>query len=307
MMTLRRRQAFTLIELLVVIAIIAVLIALLVPAVQKVRDAAARTQCSNNLKQIGLACHAYHDNFARLPQGWVVTPNDIPKPGWPWSVLILPYLEQDNLYKKLNPNLINPNGPPGANTLTELVISVYRCPADMGPDLNPWYDSYATSNYVCNRAVFGPSIDDKNATNMRFTDITDGTSSTILIGERDSWRTFAGVWVAACPAGTNDSTGSFEGRPGRGLNSPYAVGGPFPPATNDNVFNFAQRLNWSSMHKDLVGFVFADGSVRFIADNVDADPSDSWDNNQWANHSNFTLQNMFWPTDGHVVKGMWLE
>src|SRR5271168_1552167 len=101
----RRRSGFTLIELLVVIAIIAILIALLVPAVQKVREAAARTQCTNNLKQIGLACLSYHDANKRLPQGYIVNPADQPSPGWSWSVLILPYIDQEPLYIDLNPNL----------------------------------------------------------------------------------------------------------------------------------------------------------------------------------------------------------
>jgi prepilin-type N-terminal cleavage/methylation domain-containing protein len=303
----RSRQGFTLIELLVVIAIIAILIALLVPAVQKVRAAAARTPCSNNLKQIGLACHGYHDAFKRLPQGYVCNAKNQPQPGWVWSVLILPYLEQDALYKNLNPDLQTPNGPPypvaPANAaLTQNPLPTYLCPSDVNNNtINVWYDNYAKSNYACNRAIFGPNFNTNGPLNLKLTDITDGTSNTIMVGERDSYQTFAAIWIAGRSPGKDNSTASFEGRPGKGLNKPYKAAGPFPPNSGDNVFNFAARLEWSSQHTGEVGFVFADGSVHFLQEGIDADPTDNWDDSNWATKRNFTLQNLYWPQDGFSV------
>src|SRR6476646_8844897 len=99
----KKRPGFTLIELLVVIAIIAILIGLLVPAVQKVREAAARTQCENNLKQMALAMHMYQDTNKKLPAGWSTNTGAAPSPYWSWSLLILPYIEQGPLYTQLAP------------------------------------------------------------------------------------------------------------------------------------------------------------------------------------------------------------
>jgi prepilin-type N-terminal cleavage/methylation domain-containing protein/prepilin-type processing-associated H-X9-DG protein len=180
----RVRSAFTLIELLVVIAIIAVLIALLVPAVQKVREAAARAQCSNNLKQIGIALHSYHDTYKKFPLGEADDDNQ----GWCWRFWILPYLEQKNLYtaamsdptpeyRPYNPNVArNPqdidaytypqqavNTATGSSTVPAGVagtpISIYMCPSDVLPPLSThsatasgvaYNGPFAKSNYCGN-------------------------------------------------------------------------------------------------------------------------------------------------------------
>jgi len=307
------RRAFTLIELLVVIAIIAILIALLVPAVQKVREAAARTQCGNNLKQIGLACHGYHDAHKRLPEGYVVNAAVQVTPGWNWAVLILPYIDQAPIYTILNPDLATPNGPAypvvAGSTATER-LAVFLCPSDptTSNPLRPtssWYGGFAYSNYVCNRTIFGPNLNTNAAANMTLVQITDGTSNTIMVGERDGYNNFAAIWPAATQLGGTGpymrSTASFEGRPGEGLSSVYNVGGPFPPASGTDPGGYDARLEWCSMHPGQVGFVFADGSVHFLSKNIAADPTDTYSDANWANHTNFTLQNLYWPTDGNIV------
>jgi prepilin-type N-terminal cleavage/methylation domain-containing protein len=310
---LRPRKAFTLIELLVVIAIIAILIGLLLPAVQKVREAAARTKCANNLRQLALGCHNFHDTKGYLPPGVLTTSaTGVPDDSWAWGTLILPFIEQQNLYNTLGVVLNPPNKAPKVNAVTQLPLSLYRCPSDAGTNqFNVWYDNYAISNYVCNRAVFGPAdgtVGGPSGTpfGMTLIRITDGTSNTILIGERDTFRTFGAVWVAKA-YGADDSTASFEGRPGRGMNIPWHAAGPFPPPATTPVFSYAQRLEWSSTHTSVVGFVFADASVHFLSTSIDADPADSWDNTGWATHRNFTLQNLFWPADGFVLNSAFIN
>lgn len=195
----RKRLGFTLIELLVVIAIIAILIGLLVPAVQKVREAASRTQCINHLKQIGVACHSHHDVLKGLPSGgehWSFPP-DYVSPGIPvtgkgqragWAFQILPYVEQDSIWK---------GG--GATSVAQCqinaikaVIPIYYCPSRRAPAPLPatgaWYGpggtyEHGTMDYAgCRGNGDNGAIGYKKC--RRMADITDGTSNTILIGEK---------------------------------------------------------------------------------------------------------------------------
>jgi prepilin-type N-terminal cleavage/methylation domain-containing protein/prepilin-type processing-associated H-X9-DG protein len=170
----RSRTAFTLIELLVVIAIIAILIALLVPAVQKVREAAARTQCQNNLKQIGLGLHNYHDSVKKFPVGQY----DDDTRNWGWMSFFLPYVEQAGIYRQLttatttapDPMWIPPNGGDGPNGLNvdslpdnqenvntttggaviRTIVPIFICPSDILPNSQPGSANAAKSNYVGN-------------------------------------------------------------------------------------------------------------------------------------------------------------
>jgi prepilin-type N-terminal cleavage/methylation domain-containing protein/prepilin-type processing-associated H-X9-DG protein len=237
-----RRIGFTLIELLVVIAIIAILIGLLVPAVQKVREAAARMKCSNNLKQIGLALHGYHDSRGYFPPGYVdgnTNPNSTPDndmgPGWGWASFLLPYIEQDNVYKQIN---FSQGVGIGTNiAISQQPLALFQCPSDGLQDAFPVYDSTFTvpiatvahGNYVgcngweeCFNGAGGNPQGGSGADGLsgnfgqagvglfyrnsktKIASVTDGLSNTIFVGERSSNHS-PSTWTGAvtggrCPA-----------------------------------------------------------------------------------------------------------
>ena len=197
------RAGFTLIELLVVIAIIAILIALLVPAVQKVREAAARTQCQNNLKQIALGLHNYHSTYKRLPPPRGNLGGTVPPPGvftqyMGWMLMTLPFIEQDNLHKGAN------QWSAGFFANYSKEVPIFLCPSD-GRIQTPGSGNGGLTHYLgvtgggqsSTLQQTGPTngIFDVSGIGLRLTDIVDGTSNTLMIGERPTSRDkFWGWW-----------------------------------------------------------------------------------------------------------------
>ena len=231
----RKRAAFTLIELLVVIAIIAILIALLLPAVQQAREAARRSQCKNNLKQIGLALHNYHDIYKAFPPGRVrrsgVSPNSWYSGNIAWLPRILPQIDQAPLFNKIDWNRgygtsgtdgnsgVNGSNP---NGVRRQIIPAFRCPSDPGNGSTPWTNpngvkvtgatpngGYASTNYM---GMIGtstrlntrpPGLFGQN-TKIKIRDVTDGTSNTIAVAE----GIIGFHRISANDSGNNTSCGS---------------------------------------------------------------------------------------------------
>jgi prepilin-type N-terminal cleavage/methylation domain-containing protein/prepilin-type processing-associated H-X9-DG protein len=272
------RRAFTLIEILVVIAIIGVLIGLLLPAVQKVREAASRAKCQNNLHQIGIALHHYHDALGSFPAGYRAqsTANvQITSPGWGWAALLLPYIEEQNLARKINFSL--PVEDPANTSARTAQLKLYMCPSDGGTGIFTVQDKTgagladaATNSYAASHGTgvdLDDELDDFNGmfsrnSKIRVGDVTDGTSSTIAIGERCA--SFSQTpWAGAVSNGTARVT------PGAQTNNLSAVeDAPIQVLAHIDIEPIndlnADPEDFFSPHTGVCMMLFVDGSVRPI-------------------------------------------
>jgi prepilin-type N-terminal cleavage/methylation domain-containing protein len=274
-----RRAAFTLIELLVVVAIIAVLIALLLPAVQQAREAARRSQCKNNLKQLGLAMHNYHDTFGAFPPGWIAATRGVGPDvngglnGFGWGAMILPMMEQAPVYNqfRFEYSMTDATGTPSNRSLLATPLPTFRCPSDPAPGtwqmLNPTGTTtiaeVASTNYI---ALFGLRAIEEcyllppgqacraegifyHNSRVRMADITDGSSQTLMMGERVHDR-FPSTWSGVIISGASP----IERILGHADHTP------------NTAFH---KEDFGSRHIGGTHFLMGDSSVKFFSENID--------------------------------------
>jgi len=285
---MKRSGGFTLIELLVVIAIIAVLISLLLPAVQAAREAARRVQCVNNLKQMGIALHNYHDALSIFPPGYIAASPFIDgetdtAPGWSWASMILPYLDNGPLYSATN--LYLPIQAPANTTATQTILAAFLCPSDQLPPggtfavtdgLGSTVATVAPSSYAActgsdaadvalglNNDGSGNGLFYRNS-GVRIAAVTDGTSQTVAILER-AWGDTEGTWVGAIAGGVV-MRGPFNPCPGSAFATYLAPCLVLAHChlLNTNADTDSGLDDPSSFHPTGANALFADGSVHFL-------------------------------------------
>ena len=303
----KARSGFTLVELLVVIAIIGILIALLLPAVQAAREAARRSNCSNNLKQLNLGLHNYHDTFKSFPPAWITftpTPSVTSYNSWGWSALILPFVEQGALYDQIDPThnqleLLATSLLSGTSLgVLSQPVAAFRCPSDTGPAANSSRDQFpwsagsnsgrpATSNYVASVDTWRINDSSTNYPNcsagqnqskslglfrsnsgLRMRDITDGTSNVIALGERR--------WLLKMDNGNIYTAGAANLFGVRRRNSAtqtpdQGAGGCYGINLSLNAAGSNKQRGYSSEHPGGAQFGLADGSIRFISETINHD------------------------------------
>jgi prepilin-type N-terminal cleavage/methylation domain-containing protein/prepilin-type processing-associated H-X9-DG protein len=293
----QHRRAFTLVELLVVIAIIAVLIGLLLPAVQKVREAANRIQCANNLKQLALAAHHYHDVRKHFPTGLHMGVNmggGRYAGATTWMVELLLYLEQENLYKKWDYNDYRNNVAGGIDAMTAQIIPIVRCPSDPLND-RTYFNSvipeargyYGLGSYGGNagRRSYPPDQVTRDGifsldSSVRLSEITDGSSNTFLFGERSHRDpeydriTIGTIWYPLADRGewASSVAAQLNGGPLFNLTLSSAVPINYQVPPSSTVGDLSTRNDrlcaFGSLHPGGANFAFVDGSVYFLSDSI---------------------------------------
>lgn len=298
MHTITRRRGFTLVELLVVIAIIGILVGLLLPAVQAAREAARRMQCSNGLKQLALACHNYESAHRSFPTGQIFSlagdqRTDFRKNGWAWTAMLLPFVEQGNQYAAFDFSLDMHTLPNVAAVQTR--NPVFECPSATNlPEDGVASDQilYAPTSYVGVAGAFVASFDHTDFAQRRdgmflrdgkikFRDISDGTSNTLLIGETIHYfglkPNMSATWdpnlYGRARFGNNHAAHAT-------LAMTRIAFRQINPSLNLNVTNL--REAFASYHTGGAQFAIADGSVHFLSQSIDHNQTTHV---QWANRA----------------------